>query len=217
MFFKKKKINHLTKWGPLSETAWDDETVKRIAQSEHLNVKITHITKTISLGDRGNNMLPPEDRTDWEVHGVMTYPKFIPVTITFTKDEKQFGGFFYNRSDNNTFNEQKIILPRLEVWLSDDGEQRAVLLSTALRDAILSGRKYAGVRFFKKKDEGLMTQIDKEYGWSYESRYMILGLVTWQELHAGSLPKWTLPTDYNDFSLDDLPESSSDLDRQLVR
>jgi hypothetical protein len=214
MFFRKKR--NLTKWGPVSEIAWDDETVKWIAQSEHLNVKITHITKTISLGSDAGRLPPKEGSTDWEVHGVMTYPKFIPVTITFAHDENQFGGFFYNRSLKNNFtNEQKIDLPLLEVWLSDKDEQRARLLIGALRDAILSGRKYAGVRFFKKKGEGIMTSIDKEHGWSSDSRYMILGLVAWQELHADRLPKWTLPLDCFDFSLDDLPEHRSDLDNRL--
>jgi hypothetical protein len=60
-----------------------------------------------------------------------------------------------------------------------------------------------------------MTQIDKERGWSYESHYTILGLVTWQELHAQKLPKWALPVGYRDFSLDNLPMSPSDLDGQL--
>jgi hypothetical protein len=215
MFFRKQSNNNLTKWGPLTEIAWDDETVKWIAQSEQLNVSITHIATTISLGDRANSRLPMEDRKDWEIHGVMTYPKFIPVTITFMKDEQQFGGFSYDRSDNKAFKGQEINLPLLRVWLSDKNEQKGLLLIDALRDAIISGRKYAGVRFFKKKGEGLMTPTDKEHGYSYESRYSILGLVTWQVVHAGRLPKWTLPTDYDDFSLDDLPERRFDLGSQL--
>ena len=214
MLFRRKRIKTLTELGPLNEVAWDDETVKRIAQNDHFNAKVTHITKTISLG-QSDNISQSSDRTYWEGHGVMTYPKFIPVTITFTKDEQAFGGFSYDRSDNNTFNEQKISLPCLRVWLSDKNEQKAAILSVALSDAIMSGQKYADVRFFKNKDEGLMTPTDKEHGYSYESRYVILGLVTWQDLHAGRLPKWTLPTDHNDFSLDDLPERRLDLDSQL--
>jgi hypothetical protein len=148
----------------------------------------------------------------------MTYPKFIPVTITFAKEEKQFGGFYYDRSDKHDLtNERKINLPLLEVWLSDRDEQKAQLLIGALRDAILSGRKYAGVRFFKKEGEGLMTPADEEHGFSYQSRYSILGLVTWQELHAGRLPKWSLPTDYHDFSLADLPDWRSDLDSKFEK
>jgi hypothetical protein len=188
--------------------AWDDETVKWIAQSERLKVKITHITKAISFGHSENS-------TGWEIHGVITHPKFIPVTITFMKDEEQFGGFFYNRSDNNAFKGQEINLPRLEIWLSDSNNQKGQSLIDALRDAVISGRKYASVCFFKKKGEGLMTPTDKERGYSSESRYSILGLVTWQEIQAGRLPKWALPTWFYDFSLDDLPERLSDLDSQL--
>jgi hypothetical protein len=59
-----------------------------------------------------------------------------------------------------------------------------------------------------------MTQIDKEHGYSYQSRYPILGMVTWPELHAERLPKWAMPTDW-DFSINALPMYSSDLDKQL--
>src|SRR5262245_7589353 len=122
----------------------------------------------------------------------MTFPKFIPVNITFPDDERQFGGFCYDRRDNEDFNGRKIKLP-----------------------SFMRGSKHLGVRFWKNKGEGLMTQIDKEHGYSYESRYAILGMVTWRELHAEKLPKWAIPTDYTDFSLNALPMYSSDLDKQL--
>lgn len=216
MFSRTKRIKNLTKGSPLSDIAWDDETVKWIAQSDHLEVKITHINRTISLGGRSDDRFRFGDRAECEVHGVMTFPKFIPVKIVFANDEKEFGGFAYDRSDKHNFtDEQKIDLPHLSVWLSDKDEQKARLLIGALRDAILSGRKYAGVRLFKKEGEGLLTPTDKEHGYSYQSRYSVLGFVTWQELHAGRLPKWTLPTDYRNFSLADLPEWRSDLDSKL--
>jgi hypothetical protein len=218
MFFRKKRTKTLTKGSPLNEIAWDEETVKWIAQSDHLEVKITHINKTISLGGRNDDRFRSEGSTQCEVHGLITFPKFIPVKIGFVKDEKQFGGFYYDRSHKHDFSdERKINLPVLEVWLSDNDEQKAQLLIGALRDAILSGRKYAGVRLFKKEGEGLMTPTDEERGYSYQSRYSVFGLVTWQELHASRLPKWTLPTDYQDFSLADLPEWRSDLDSKLEK
>jgi hypothetical protein len=218
MFFKRqRKINSITKWGPIkSEIAWDDETLEWIAKSEQLNVRLTNISRTASHGKRPHSFNDwDETATTWEVHGLLTYPKFIVVKISFTTDQKQFGGFFYNRSDNETFNGRKLNLPLLEVWLSDENEQKALLLNAALRDAIISSRKSAGVRLFKKPGEGLMTPTDKEHGYSYESRYTILGLVTWQELQADRLPKWAVPTDRKDFSLDDLPESGFDLDKYL--
>jgi len=215
MLFRKKRLNNLTTWGPLSEIAWDDKTVEWIAQSERLNAKITHITKTISLGNRAIGFEAEDYRADWAIHGVITHPKLIQIAITFAADERQFGGFSYDRVDNNAFKGLEVKLPLLQIWLSDKSEQKAQLLMGALRDAVMSGRKYAGVRFFKEKNEGLMTPTDKEHGYSYQSRYSISGLVTWQELHASRLPKWTLPSDHNDFSLDDLPERRFDLDKQL--
>lgn len=218
MFFKKRKIGNLPgrliELAPLSEIAWDDKTLNWIAESNRLDVRVTHISKTVSLGQ---TRVDEEFRntSEWEIHGVMTHPKFIPVNITFTTDEKQFGGFSYNQTGDRDFNGRKISLPILELWLLDRDEQKAKLLYTALHDAIISGRKYIGVRFWKKKGDGLMTQTDNEYGYSYESRYVILGMVVWPELQADRLPKWAVPMDQNDFSLDALPESRFDLDGQL--
>ena len=179
-------------------------------------MRLTNISRTASLGRRPRSLNDQDEtRSEWEVHGLLTYPKFIPVNITFTTDSKEFGGFSYNSRDEQRFGERKIILPLLEVWLSDENEQKALLLNTALRDAITSGRKYAGVRLFKKPGESRMTRVDKEHGYSYGSRYTILGLVTWQELHSDRLPKWAVPTDRNDFSLDDLPEGRFDLEKYL--
>ena len=96
----------------------------------------------------------------------MTGSKFIPVHITFATDEKQFGGWFYNATGD--LGERKVNLPFLKLWLSDRDGQKAELLYTTLRDAIMSGRKVADVRFWKKKGEGLMTQLDREHGYSYE-------------------------------------------------
>jgi hypothetical protein len=215
MFFKRQKVRRFPKGGPLTEIAWDDRTVKWIAESEQLNVYVTHIWKTVSLGTSSHRY---SNRSDWTGHGVMTYPKFIPVNIWFdAAEEKQFGGFLYDRRDNTDFGGQKVNLPTLEIWLSDRDEQKAQLLYTALRDAIISGRKCIGVRFWKKKGEGVMTQMDKEHGFSYESRYDISGMVAWTMLHAVRLPKWAVPTDYRDFSVDALPKSQGDLDAQLDR
>ncbi len=235
MLFKNRKVsNLLEKWGPLREIAWDDETIKWIAEREQLDVYMTHISKTVSLGsnsrslgltqtDAGLSFSRASDaelfnnRSEWAIHGVMTYPKFIPANITFTMDDEQFGWFFYDRRDDMSFSGRKINLPFLQLSLSDRDEQKAQLLYKALRDAIISGEKFASVRFWKKKNEGLMTQKDKEHGYSCQSRYLILGMVTWIELHAFKLPKWSVPTDQRDFSLDALPKSRFDLDRQLGR
>src|SRR5262245_6146682 len=123
--------------------------------------------------------------------------------------------FFYDRRDNHNSNGRKIKLPCLNSGLSDRDRQKAELRSAALRDAIMRGSKHVGVRFWKSKGEGLMTQAEKERGYS-TSQYAILGMVTWPEVHAQKLPKWAIPTDYRDFSLNALPMDLSDVDWQLT-
>jgi hypothetical protein len=210
MFFKRQQAQ-FPNWGSLREIAWDDKTVEWIAQSDRLDVRVTHILKTVSLGQMQAND-GSKDSSECSVHGVMTFPKFIPVSITFADDER-FGAFFYDRRDNHNFNGRKINLPSLGIWLSDRDGKKAELLYAALRDTIMRGSKYLGVRFWKHKGEGLMTQTEKERG--YSSQYAILGMVTWLELHAQKLPKWAIPTDYRHFSLNALPMNLSDVDRQL--
>jgi hypothetical protein len=53
MIFKKRVTDNLPTWGSVTEVAWDDETVKRIADSDRLNVHMTHISNTVSIGQMG--------------------------------------------------------------------------------------------------------------------------------------------------------------------
>jgi hypothetical protein len=154
MFFKRQHVQ-LPKRGSLREIAWDDETVEWIAQSELLDVRVTHILKTVSLGQMQADDVKYRkyrDKSECSVHGVMTFPKFIPVNITFAGDEP-FGTFFFTTQDHNV-NGRKIQLPFLCIWLSDRDGQKAELLYAALRDGIMRGSKHLGVRFLKDKGEG---------------------------------------------------------------
>jgi hypothetical protein len=208
MIFKKRAADSLPNWGPVTDVAWDDETVKRIADSERLSVRLTHISKTVSLGKTrvGDDA---RHTSEWSISGVMTRPKFVPVNIAFDNQGDEFGGFFYGRRDNQDFGGRKVSLPFLEVWLSDRDEQKAQLFHSTLSDAIMCGQQCADVRFWKEKGKGLMTQLDQQHGYSYESRYPILGMVIWPTLQVARLPKWAVPTDQIDFSLDALPKHRS--------
>jgi hypothetical protein len=159
------------------------------------------MSKTVWRGQTAEGSF--RNKQDWTIHGVMTFPKFIPVYITFSTDGGRFGGWFYDRMVHQDFDqdlgERKVNLPLLQLWLSDRDEQKAELLYTMLRDAIVSGEKVAAVRFWKEEGEGKMTQLDRERGCSYESRYSILGMVTWPGLQAPGLPKWALPSDLTPF------------------
>jgi hypothetical protein len=215
MIFKKRAADSLPNWGPVTDVAWDDETVKQIADSDRLRVRLTHISKTVSFGQLRFGVMTPDTDQKWSIWGVMTSPKFIPVDIAFGNQSDEFGGFSYDRQDNLHFSGRKVNLPFLHVWLSDQDGQKAQLFYSTLRDAIMCGQRCADVRFWKEKGKGLMTELDKQHGYSYQSRYPILGMVIWPTLQATRLPKWAVPTDYIDFSLDGLPKERSDIDRQL--
>ena len=151
MFFRKQKANKLLKkYGPLSKIAWDDETVNWIADSKRLDVNITHISKTVSLGKMRVDDDRSKDQSEsaWKIHGVMRFSKLVHVNITFVgHDNVEFGEVFRDNSRDYDY----CSLPILELWLSDQGEQKAQLIYSALRDAIISGQKYTGVRFWKKR------------------------------------------------------------------
>jgi hypothetical protein len=145
MFFKKRKSG-FSKYGPLREIAWDEEAVKNIAESQSLSVKITGMTRTVAQGKSGVDR-DERHTSEWSGHGVMTLPKFIPVTISFNGGHEEFGGFSYNRLDNQDLNDTSdFSLPSLNVWLSDPDGRKAQLIYEALRDAILSGNTYTGVK-----------------------------------------------------------------------
>lgn len=144
MIFKKRVTDNLPTWGSVTEVAWDDETVKRIADSDRLNVHMTHISNTVSIGQMGVGD-DAKHKSEWSIHGVMTYPKFIPVDISFTGEDHQFGGFSYDRQDNKDFNGRKVNLPFMHVWVSDRDGQKGQLFYSALRDAIMCGEKCANV------------------------------------------------------------------------
>jgi hypothetical protein len=67
MFFKRPSVQ-LLNWGSVRETAWDDETVKWIAQRDQLDVRVTHVLKTVSLGMKPYRYRS-DDRSEWSVHG----------------------------------------------------------------------------------------------------------------------------------------------------
>jgi hypothetical protein len=69
MFFKKQVDDGIPKWGPETDVGWDDKTVKQIADSNQLNVRLTHMSQTISLGQMraGDDAMPRDP--EWSIRG----------------------------------------------------------------------------------------------------------------------------------------------------
>jgi hypothetical protein len=193
----------------LFSVPWDEKTVAWFVETTRLDVKITSITKTTMFGSGARDTL------EYEVLGIMTWPKFIAVGIAFEDSNESrtdlFGGFCYNRSDNHDVAGRNVNLPLLDVWLSNWNNETSKAIVEGHRDALLLGRRHSSVRLFKNKGDGVMTDKDREHGWSYESRYSVIGVVTWNVLQSERLPRWALPPGETGFSLEGLPENPRDI------
>ena len=204
MFFRKK--HSTSRSGAIGPVPWDDATCEKLAGLDRLNVMLTSITRTVMSGTyRGKDDIAPQPLS-FEAHGIMTYPKYIVVDFQFSEDRGGlFGGFSYDIFDPLGRQESEPRVPLMHVWLSDP--KIAVDMYEAHRCALMSGRRYSLVRVWKRKGEGLMTTLDKEHGYSYQSRYEVFGVLTWCTLEARNVPEWALPTAHENFSIRNLPEN----------
>jgi hypothetical protein len=87
----------------------------------------------------------------------------------------------------------------LELHVHDDDGKIREALYEALKMALLSGRRYALARFWKREGDGAMTAKDREHGYSYESRYPLFGMYCWSEAEATTLPIGRCRTEPIDF------------------
>ena len=129
----------------------------------------------------------------YEINEVITYPKYISVTIALNNDNSdEFGVWSYSLHSVSSGSD-KVNVPLLEFVMGDSVGAIAQALYEGQRAALAAGRQYSAVRFLKREGDGAMTAKDRERGYSYESRYPLLGMYTWAELEAPDLPNWALP------------------------
>lgn len=204
MFFKKRNSPEIVEKRKDQVVAWDQKTVEFFAKSEQINVQITNVGKRTGFGAMREHEAM-RDPNGYEVSGVITYHKLILVSISFDANSENFGEWFYNLY-NHASKPQKIEIPFLELYLSDPSYKMASAMFEAHQAALLSGQRYSLARFWKRKGDGVMTEKDREHGYSYESRYPLLGLYTWAEIESMKLPKWAVPRASERFSIENLPE-----------
>jgi hypothetical protein len=201
MFFRKSKK---TVQSPAARLrAWDEKTTGVIAAWNHFDVKVTSVTKRNGFGrtHENENMREPDG---FEASGIITYPKYMIVSLSFEKSEG-FGGWFYNVF-NSPQDSPGTGIPMLEIYLADPERLFAHALHEALKTAILCGRRYTGARMWKRKGDGIMTKTDIEHDYSYESRYPIIGAYIWSEAESVNLPPWARPMASDGFSIENMPE-----------
>jgi hypothetical protein len=125
--------------------------------------------------------------------------------VAGSKNPDRVGGWSYNLF-NNAKDPDKGGMPFIDIYVTDIDGKIAATLFEATEAALLSGRPYAFARFFKRKRDGVMTEKDREYGYSYESSYPLIGLSIWANLQSVKLPAWALPYADEGFSIEKLPK-----------
>ena len=202
MLFKQKTTQEKANQKIIAPIPWDKETTEHFTKSDRFDIYITHVTKRNSYGCTIENKAV-RDPCGYEVGGIILYPKLIHVEISFHNAEK-FGGWFYHLYNNSTPSNQGH--PFLDFCVSDPEFKIREDLYEGHKAAILSGRNYSFARFWKRVGDGKMTEKDIEHGWSYESRYPLLGIHCWSEIESKLLPNWAVPHSNGRFSLENLPE-----------
>src|ERR1700730_4777549 len=213
MFWKRRSLIQKPVTARFTRPTWDEKTVKKITESNRFEVHIIECERFINIGFHNEEQLLPPRPEGYEIHGVLTYPKYIIVTISFAPSDN-VGIWFYNRRDKEKYQGNEYNIPMLEMCLTNTDGITAKTIHDGHRDAIICGRNYSLVRIWKRKGDGLMTETDKEHDFSYESRYPIIGLTMWSHLVSRSAPGWAYMPGDERFTLESSPEWY-DLDREL--
>jgi hypothetical protein len=203
MFFKKKSHPDVHRKTP--EVAWDETSLAHFTKATRFEVQITSVIKGSGFGGMSEGSFNlDQSPIGYDVSGVITFPKLISVRVNFERASETFGTWFYNLyNDANAPTGTGVAC--LELHVGDDNGKIREALYEALKTALLSGRRYTLARFWKGEGDGAMTAKDREYGYSYESRYPLLGMYCWSEVEATTLPNWAVPYGANRFSLENLP------------
>jgi hypothetical protein len=183
--------------------AWDRAAVQRIVDTGTLDFTITSVTRLFRDGSSDGSHHGWSDQV--EAHGVLHGSTLVVVKFNFHNESRddvgQIGSIQFN-----TFSplSGSISLPQLDVYFDDVDGRIARAICEAHRDALGSGQINSGIRLFKAKGAGSVSEKELEQGYS-SSSIEILGYVIWATLESTHVPKWQLnPADF-DFSLADLP------------
>jgi hypothetical protein len=193
--------------------AWDRAAVQRIVDAGTLNITITSVTRTFS--DRFSDGLRHGWSNQVEAHGILHGTTLVVVEFNFGDGRSHRAGQI-GSIQFNTFSPVagSISLPRLDVYFNDTDGRIARAICEAYRDALASGELNFGIRLFKAKGEGSISDQELVEGYS-ANPIAVLGYVTWATLESTNVPKWQLPPANFDFSLADLPTGG--IGRETVR
>jgi hypothetical protein len=202
MFFKKNSSPKTVAKRKNEDIIWDQKTVEHFTKSNQIEVQITNVGKRMGFGSMHEGE-PMTDPNGYEVTGIISYPKFILVSISFDAISENFGGWCYTVY-NHARKPTNIGIPLLELYLSDPDFKMAAAIFGAHQAALLSGKRFSWAKLFKRRGDGVMTTEERERG--YSKHYPLIGLYTWAELESQTLPAWAVPYGCDRFSVENLPE-----------
>jgi hypothetical protein len=188
------------------QPCWDDKTQALFAERERFDVYITSVTRRTGFGRSPNSNLHGD--REYEISGLMTFPKYFLVELMFDDSMKEFGSWFYNIHSGDNGGPR---LPFLQIYLSDANFAIREAIATAHHGALASGSQHSLVAFWKRKGDGIFTAEEAKLGWSSESRYPVTGMLVWDQLQSTRLPNWALPYSHERFSTEGMPKSWYDL------
>jgi hypothetical protein len=182
---------------------WDRAAVQRIVDARSLDLTITSVTRKFSDGSYDGLRQGKSEQV--EAHGVLDGPTLVVVEFNFCNENRDGAGHI-GWINFNTFSPLtgSISLPRLDICFDDFDGRIAREICEAHRDALASGQINFGIRLFKAKGTGSISDKELAEGGSFNS-IAILGYVIWATLESTNVPKWQLnPADF-DFSLAGVP------------
>jgi hypothetical protein len=129
-----------------SAIAWDEKTCAHFAKSERFNVSITSVTKRFGFG-----MTHDSSMGEPIVSGIITYPKYVQVTLQIQQEEsREFGGWFYSKWSRADEQPPKPDIPCLQMWVYDPQHKIAEALYESHKAAIACGSRKSEARFWKQ-------------------------------------------------------------------
>ena len=198
MWFKTKTADH-----PLGsqQIVWDNKTQDFIAKRNGLEIHVTSVIRhqTFDL-ENHDSPTPDQHRCDYDIRGVITFPKIIPVEIRFG------GANLVSRWSYNIIfgsSDTDADLPAITINVADPNGTKQNSIYLAHKAALISGRRSSVVHFTKQEGDGYISEKDNAR--QYFSDFPVLGMHIRDELQAASLPNWAAPYDVDRFSLNEAP------------
>lgn len=205
VFFRKKHDIKTLKY-PTTLSFWDQAKVKTIAASTTIYVNVTSFIDEKCAGRLASyTALQPSQ----EIHGFTEWPRSL-VTITFDDAPLEecpalkpptIGMWMYEVLGNK----DEGFLGRLQFTFFDHDRSIRTSLKQAHATSLASGAGTTSLTIFKEQGVGEFSHLDREHGYSYESRFPFCGMSVRERLQSRHLKKWALPFFDEDFSKEDSP------------